>query len=59
MQTEAQNPEDLSQKIEDLEAHRASVNFAYQNSPWASGPRYRDQLDQIDRELLELRRAAA
>ncbi len=59
MQTETTKPEDLSQKIANLEAHRRSVDFAYQNSPWASGPRYRAQLDQIDRELSELRKVAA
>jgi hypothetical protein len=59
MQTETTKPEDLSQKIIDLENRRRSVDFAYQNSPWASGPRYRAQLDQIDRELSELRKVAA
>ena len=59
MRTETTTSKDLSQKIANLEAHRRSVDFAYQNSPWASGPRYRAQLDQIDRELSELRRAAA
>ena len=59
MQTETTKPEDLSQKIANLEAYRRSVDFAYQNSSWESGPRYRVQLDQIDRELSELRRVAA
>jgi len=59
MKTDNIKPEDPSQKIIDLENRRRSVDFAYQNSSWASGPRYRAQLDQIDRELVELRKVVA
>ncbi|WP_164982771.1 hypothetical protein [Leisingera sp. NJS204] len=47
------------QKIDRLEAQRAHVNFLYENSPWASGPGYRTQLNQIDTELAQLRKTAA
>lgn len=59
MKTENPKTENPSDKIVRLEAHRRDVDFQYQNSSWGAGPRYRAELDQIDAELLELRKVAA
>lgn len=43
--------ENLIATLADLKAQRAYVRIRYDNSPWAMGPAYRDELEQLDKRI--------
>lgn len=47
--------QEIQAKIDELADQRASVQFSYDYSPWAMGPRYRAHLQEIDAELSRLK----
>ena len=46
---------DVNAKIADLTEQYDALNFYYQNSAWESGPRYRAQLDQLQKRIAHFR----